>query len=146
MCIRDRRGGAGACRKGLSYKLVLPCVRGLYQKAVSKPRGKHLPQPLRNGDDCKVDEEQFTKLYLSNFAAFFDLSQAAIRVFGYFMTCMKPVSYTHLCPAFVDYIKKQFPSLEENISHNLSPMATIAKYMKDADEDLSLIHIFRGAY
>ncbi|KAA4721493.1 hypothetical protein F3B30_23750 [Bacteroides fragilis] len=29
-------------------------------------------------------------LYLSNFAAFFDLSQAAIRVFGYFMTCMKP--------------------------------------------------------
>ena len=39
----------------------------------------------------EVDEEQFTKLYLSNFAAFFDLSQAAIRVFGYFMTCMKPV-------------------------------------------------------
>ncbi|WP_270776770.1 replication/maintenance protein RepL [Phocaeicola vulgatus] len=36
------------------------------------------------------EEEQFTKLYLSNFAAFFDLSQAAIRVFGYFMTCMKP--------------------------------------------------------
>lgn len=31
----------------------------------------------------EVDEEQFTKLYLSNFAAFFDLSQAAIRVFGY---------------------------------------------------------------
>ena len=29
-------------------------------------------------------------MYLSNFAAFFDLSQAAIRVFGYFMTCMKP--------------------------------------------------------
>ena len=28
----------------------------------------------------EVDEEQFTKLYLSNFAAFFDLSQAAIRV------------------------------------------------------------------
>lgn len=38
----------------------------------------------------EVDEEQFAKLYLSNFAAFFDLSQAAIRVFGYIMTCMKP--------------------------------------------------------
>lgn len=38
----------------------------------------------------EVDEEQFTKLYLSNFAAFFDLSTAAIRVFGYIMTCMKP--------------------------------------------------------
>ena len=38
----------------------------------------------------EVDEEQFTKLYLSNFAAFFNLSQAAIRVFGYVMTCMSP--------------------------------------------------------
>lgn len=38
----------------------------------------------------EVDEEQFAKLYLSNFAAFFDLSTAAIRVFGYIMTCMKP--------------------------------------------------------
>lgn len=40
----------------------------------------------------EVDEEQFAKLYLSNFAAFFDLSQAGIRVFGYIMTCMKPKS------------------------------------------------------
>ncbi|MCE8872381.1 MFS transporter [Bacteroides fragilis] len=38
----------------------------------------------------EVDEEQFAKLYLNSFAAFFDLSQAAIRVFGYIMTCMKP--------------------------------------------------------
>lgn len=38
----------------------------------------------------EVDESQFAKLYLSNFAAFFDLSQAAIRVFGYILTCMKP--------------------------------------------------------
>ncbi|KAB3706894.1 MFS transporter [Phocaeicola vulgatus] len=38
----------------------------------------------------EVDKEQFAKLYLNNFAAFFDLSQAAIRVFGYIMTCMKP--------------------------------------------------------
>lgn len=38
----------------------------------------------------EVDEDQFAKIYLSNFGAFFDLSQAAIRVFGYIMTCMKP--------------------------------------------------------
>ena len=31
------------------------------------------------------------------------------------------------CPAFVSYVKKQFPELAEYISHNLSPMATIAK-------------------
>ena len=33
------------------------------------------------------------------------------------------------CPAFVDYIGKQFPALKEHVSHNLSPMATIAKYI-----------------
>ena len=31
------------------------------------------------------------------------------------------------CPAFVDYVKKFYPKLTENISHNLSPMAAIAK-------------------
>lgn len=30
------------------------------------------------------------------------------------------------CPAFVDYVKKFYPKLTENISHNLSPMAAIA--------------------
>ena len=29
------------------------------------------------------------------------------------------------CPAFVDYIQKNYPSLVEHISHNLSPAATI---------------------
>lgn len=38
----------------------------------------------------EVDESQFAKLYLANFAAFFDLSQASIRVFGYILTCLKP--------------------------------------------------------
>ena len=39
----------------------------------------------------EVDDEQFAKIYLAEFSAkFFDLSQAAIRVFGYIMTCMKP--------------------------------------------------------
>ena len=33
---------------------------------------------------------EFAKLYLANFAAFFNLSQSAIRVFGYILTCMKP--------------------------------------------------------
>ena len=38
----------------------------------------------------EVDEQQFAKLYLSNFAAFFDLSQTSIRVFGYILTCLRP--------------------------------------------------------
>lgn len=34
----------------------------------------------------EIDEEQFTKFYLSNFSAFFDLKPQAIRVFGYILT------------------------------------------------------------
>ena len=34
------------------------------------------------------------------------------------------------CPAFVTYIEKNFPDLVDHISHNLSPMAEIAKYIK----------------
>lgn len=38
----------------------------------------------------EVDDDQFTKLYLSKFKSFFNLSQPALRVAGYVMTCMKP--------------------------------------------------------
>lgn len=38
----------------------------------------------------EVDEEQFTKLYLSNFSAFFDLKSQSIKVFGYIMSCLLP--------------------------------------------------------
>ena len=31
------------------------------------------------------------------------------------------------CPAFVEYVKDQFPSMVKHISHNLSPMAAIAQ-------------------
>ena len=34
------------------------------------------------------------------------------------------------CPAFVSYIKQQFPTLAENISHNPSPMVATAKYLR----------------
>jgi hypothetical protein len=38
----------------------------------------------------EVDEEQFTKFYLSNFSAFFDLKPSAIRVFGYVLEQLLP--------------------------------------------------------
>ncbi len=45
------------------------------------------------------------------------------------------------CPAFVDYVHKAFPGLVENVSHNLSPMATIAKYIKEHDENVKIVFI-----
>ncbi len=45
------------------------------------------------------------------------------------------------CPAFVSYVKKQFPDLSEYISHNLSPMATIAKSIKEKDPTSKVVFI-----
>ncbi len=45
------------------------------------------------------------------------------------------------CPAFVSFVKKQFPDLAPHISHNLSPMGAIAKYIKDRDPDCKVVFI-----
>ena len=45
------------------------------------------------------------------------------------------------CPAFVDYIEKSFPQLKEYVSHNLSPMATISKYIKDTTPNSKIVFI-----
>ncbi|MDE5945810.1 MAG: 4Fe-4S dicluster domain-containing protein [Oscillospiraceae bacterium] len=45
------------------------------------------------------------------------------------------------CPAFVDYIHKQFPNLVEHISDNLSPAAKISKYIKENNPDSKVIFI-----
>lgn len=45
------------------------------------------------------------------------------------------------CPAFVDFIEKRYPMLTENISHNLSPMATIAQYIKKIDPKCKVVFI-----
>lgn len=45
------------------------------------------------------------------------------------------------CPAFVDYIEKAFPDLVPFISHNLSPMATIAKYIKEHEAPCKVVFI-----
>lgn len=45
------------------------------------------------------------------------------------------------CPAFVTFIEKNFPTLKDKISHNLSPMATIAKYIKEHNPDAKIIFV-----
>jgi len=45
------------------------------------------------------------------------------------------------CPAFVSYIEKSFPNLVPFISGNLSPMATIAKYLKEHEKGCKVIFI-----
>ncbi|MEE1186004.1 MAG: 4Fe-4S dicluster domain-containing protein [Acutalibacteraceae bacterium] len=45
------------------------------------------------------------------------------------------------CPAFVKYVQNEFESLAQYISHNLSPMATISKYLKEKDETAKVVFI-----
>ncbi len=45
------------------------------------------------------------------------------------------------CPAFVSYVKSQFPDLAPHISHNLSPMGALAKYIKSTDPDSKVVFI-----
>ena len=45
------------------------------------------------------------------------------------------------CPAFVAYVKSAFPDLLKYVSHNLSPMATLAKYIKDTTPNAKVVFI-----
>ena len=45
------------------------------------------------------------------------------------------------CPAFVQYIKSAFPGLVEHISHNMSPMAVLAKYIKETTPGSKVVFI-----
>ncbi len=45
------------------------------------------------------------------------------------------------CPAFVQYVKTAFPQLLPYVSHNLSPMATLAKYIKDTTPGAKVVFI-----
>ncbi len=45
------------------------------------------------------------------------------------------------CPAFVKYVKSAFGEIAPHISHNLSPMAALAKYIKDTTENAKVVFI-----
>ena len=45
------------------------------------------------------------------------------------------------CPAFVDFIHKNFPNMVEHISHNPSPMVALAKYIKKSDPSAKVVFI-----
>ena len=45
------------------------------------------------------------------------------------------------CPAFVNFVEKSFPELKDFVSHNLSPMAEISKYIKEREPSSKIIFI-----
>ena len=53
----------------------------------------------------------------------------------------KGILTSSCCPAFVQYIKANFPNLVQHISHNLSPMAVLAKYIKETTPGAKVVFI-----
>src|SRR5690606_7924163 len=45
------------------------------------------------------------------------------------------------CPTFVSYIEKNFPNMISYVSHNLSPMGALGKYLKENDPGCKVIFI-----
>jgi [FeFe] hydrogenase (group B1/B3) len=45
------------------------------------------------------------------------------------------------CPAFKRYIETSFPELKDKISSNLSPMASIARYLKKLEPDCQVVFV-----
>ncbi|MCQ2433246.1 MAG: 4Fe-4S dicluster domain-containing protein [Clostridia bacterium] len=45
------------------------------------------------------------------------------------------------CPAFVSFIEKNYPKLLPLVSHNLSPMAALGKYLKDHEPTAKVVFI-----
>ncbi len=45
------------------------------------------------------------------------------------------------CPAFVSYLEKNFPNLKDKISHGLSPAGTLARMLKEREENCKTVFI-----
>lgn len=74
----------------------------------------------------EVDEQQFAKIYLSQIAAFWELSKAALRVFTYIMTVIKPNSdkfpfFIEDCMEYTQYKNKKqvFEGLADLLSNKI---------------------------
>ncbi|MDR1939681.1 MAG: hypothetical protein LBQ40_02675 [Clostridiales bacterium] len=64
------------------------------------------------------------------------VKQQALKMFN-----KKGLLASSCCPSFVDYVKKQFPKILGNVSENLSPMAEIARCIKEKTPDCKIIFI-----
>ena len=77
---------------------------------------------------------------------FHDVIEAALGADMVSMSEAKELSEKGLltsscCPAFVQFIKANYPQLVDRISHNLSPMAALAKYIKETTHGAKVIFI-----
>lgn len=94
----------------------------------------------------EVDEEKFAKVYLSQFANFWELSKPAIRVFGYILTVLKP-KQDHFIFDMDDCLKHTKYSQRNHILTGLSNLIEcqiVAKSNKDYKYYINPLMVFNG--
>lgn len=94
----------------------------------------------------EVDEEKFAKLYLSQFANFWELSKPAIRVFGYILTVLQPKKDDFIfdmddCLRYTKYAQRNH--VVSGLS-NLIECQIIAKSNKDYKYFINPLMVFNG--
>jgi len=94
----------------------------------------------------EVDEEKFTKFYLSNFSAFFDLKTSAIKVFGHILNQLRPgedmfLFFVKDCIKYTGY--KTSKPIYEGLSHLVSS-EIIARGRADNIYFINPLIVFNG--
>ena len=119
------------------------------QKAILKAFDENTGEVLGHTQfirQIEVDEEQFAKLYLSNFSAFFDLKPQAIKVFGYILNQLIPnrdefIFILEECMEYTGY--KSDTSIRIGLT-NLLENKIIARGRKDVFYYINPMVVFNG--
>jgi hypothetical protein len=95
----------------------------------------------------EVDEEKFTKVYLSNFESFWELSKPAIRVFGYIMNALKPNQDTFILrmDKALEYTKYSHPNSVLNGISDLIDRGLIARGPYESEYFINPLVMFNGS-
>jgi hypothetical protein len=94
----------------------------------------------------EVDEEKFAKVYLSQFASFWELSKPAIRVFGYILTVLQPKKDTFIF-RMDDCLKHTGYTHRNNILTGLASLvecSIIARSTYDWEYFINPLVVFNG--
>lgn len=95
----------------------------------------------------EVDEEKFTKFYLSQFSLFWDLSKSAIRVFSYIMTILQPDkdSFFFIMEDCLKHTKYSQRNSVTNALSSLIEVGLIAKSSNHVRYFINPLVVFNGS-
>ena len=128
---KDKCVQSGMCAKVCPYSAIIhterPCVKACKVKAISM-----------NEDHAAVIDDSKC---INCGACVYQCPWGAITDKSYIVEVVEMLKKYANDDKVKLYVEKNFPMLKENISHNPSPMAAIAKYIKKNDPDCKVVFI-----